>query len=253
MKLLIKHIQVIIFLILVSVAITLCNLFPNAATNPESGLVLWLPEKISGGYSELREMSDVEEKILPTDTTKLSRLYLEFDLPENLARYRAISATLILAGADKRSLHKPEICLISQGWSIVSAKPVKLQTTGGELEVMHLRLSREMGLDNGEGRQQRAHYIYWWVARYESTAFSNKRLLISSYNNIFNNLNDRWGYPSIMVLTDERYGDEGDTEAISRAYLFIKKYAPSFQKSLGAIDRSDALVPIDLGNLAEWK
>jgi hypothetical protein len=249
----VKNIQLLAFIITAMATVVLCNLFPNAATTPESGIVLWLPDEIIGCHSEVRELSDEEKRILPPDTTKLSKSYIETSLPENIGRYRSLSVTLILAGADKRSLHKPEICLAAQGWTITKSEPVKLKTTGGELEVMHLSLSRQVQSDREKPVFQRAHYVYWWVARHESTAFSNKRLLISAYNNIFKNLNDRWGYPSIMVLADERYGDEGNEESIQRAYAFIKEYAPSFQKSLGAIDREDAKEPIRLGNPKDWK
>jgi hypothetical protein len=249
----VKNIQLLVFVVMAMATVVLCNLFPNSATTPESGLVLWLPDRIEGCRSEERELSDEEKKILPPDTTKLSKSYIETYLPDNIARYRALSATLILAGADKRSLHKPEICLVSQGWTITKSVPVNLETRGGELEVMHLHLRRQVQAESEEPVFQRAHYIYWWVARHESTAFSNKRLLISAYNNIFKNLNDRWGYPSIMVMSDERYGDIGHKESIQRAYSFIKEYAPTFQKSLGAVDREDAKEPIELGNPEDWE
>ena len=49
---------------------------------------------------------------------------------------------------------------------------------------------------------------------------------------------ERWAYPSVMVWVDNRT-EEG--EAQERAYNFIRKYAPDFQKSLGAQDREDAV------------
>lgn len=253
MEMMKKNIQLTVFMLMALATIALCYLFPNAATTPESGLVLWLPDEIEGCVSEERELSDAEKKILPPDTTKLSKSYLETSLPDDVARYRALSATLILAGADKRSLHKPEICLVGQGWTITKSVPVMLETKGGELEVMHLHLTRQVESETEEPVFQRAHYVYWWVARDKSTPHSNKRLLISAYNNIFKNLNDRWGYPSVMVMTDERYGEAGHEESIQRAYTFIKEHAPSFQKSLGAVDRPDAKQPIKLGNPEDWK
>ena len=52
---------------------------------------------------------------------------------------------------------------------------------------------------------------------------------------MFRNLNDRWGYPSIMVPVDPRLGsEEGVAEARKRAFDFISEFAPQFQKSLGA-------------------
>ena len=54
---------------------------------------------------------------------------------------------------------------------------------------------------------------------------------------MFRNINDRWGYPSVMVLADLRLpADEGMEEAAQRAFDFIEEYAPKFQKSLGAVE-----------------
>ena len=235
-------VRLVIFVILAIVTVLLCRFFPNAATNPESGLVIYLPEEYEGMKGEKQAMTDEEILWLPEDTTKLKMVYKSADLPEGLASYRSISASLILSGSDSRSLHRPEVCMKAQGWVITKREVVNLETTGGELMVMDLYLFRHLRTEdgsfrlteNGEKIGQRAHYVYWWVGRDDSTPHAWERVLKSSMNNIFKNINDRWGYPSVFMMVDEQSGDDEDTR--EQIFSFIKKVAPMYQKSLGAVE-----------------
>ena len=238
------------------VALTLgcCLIFSNPATNPSAGVVVWLPEDIPGLASERGEMGVMEKKWLPEDTTFLKMTYRETGLPENVANYRALNATLIVAGSDSRSLHRPAVCLTAQGWSINKAEVVRLETAGGPLEVMDYHLSTHIRESDGspkldeEGNKiiQRAHYIYWWAGPDASTPHDETKVWMSVWNSILKGENERWAYPAIMVMVDERYADEGVRECRKRAFDYIREYAPMFQKSLGAQDRGDAVPLITL-------
>lgn len=271
--------RTIIFVSLAAVTVGLCSFFPNAATNPESGLVIWLPPTFQNLEGKREEMSEDEVLWLPKDTTQLKMVYSDpavarqlAEVTEELARQNelvpedqnldylerlrnaqgnlrthqmlsSLSATLILAGSDPRSLHRPEVCMPAQGWQITKREVVSIETTGGPLEVMDLHLLRywqkangEFFLDEkGEKISQRAHYVYWLVGRDESTPYYWEMKLRGVLNNMFKNVNDRWGYPSVMVWVDEnKPGDEGEIEARTRIVDFIKEVAPQYQKSLGA-------------------
>ncbi|MGJ8676113.1 MAG: exosortase-associated EpsI family protein [Akkermansiaceae bacterium] len=232
MSLLIRTITV---LVLGGATLALCYLFPNAAANPEAGVIMTLPDRIPGYTSEIVPVSDIEKKWLPADTTSLKRSYKSIYAENGLQKFNeAISATLILSGADaQRSLHRPEVCMNGQGWTINKREVVKLDTEGGPLEVMDLHLSRENRTETGEKYVIKAHYIYWWVGKNDSTPYYMRRIILSSMNNIFKNVNDRWAYPSVMVYA---VGDDKKVqqESRQRAFEFIKRYAPTFQKSLGA-------------------
>lgn len=228
--------RTLFFLILAGVTLTLCHVFPNAATNPESGVLMRLPDNIPGYTGELIPMSELEKEWLPADTTSIKRKYDSISATSDIQQFnKSISTTLILSGADaQRSLHRPEVCLTNgQGWTIDKREVVKLETTGGPLEVMDLLVSRQHHTEEGEILDIKAHYIYWWIGKEDSTPYYMKRVLLSSLNNIFKNINDRWAYPSVMVYSIN--GDSEQREASrQRALDYIKKYAPTFQKSLGA-------------------
>jgi len=232
-----------------------CKFFSDPSTSNESGVVVWLPSSIPGYSGEKGSMGKAEQEWLPKDTTYLKMVYTEDDEEnENTATYRAINATLIVAGSDSRSLHRPSVCLTAQSWAIVKREVVKLMTKGGELEVMNFHLSRVIRNEDGSAAKdadgnkivQRAFYCYWWVGPEDTTYSDEKRVWKSTLNSILKGKNERWAYPSVMRYVDERLGEDGIEEARSLVFSFIENYAPLFQKSLGATERKGAIKLQDL-------
>lgn len=224
-----------------------CFAFSNPETNPVAGVVAWLPNERWDYYVASKEMGVLEKEWLPGDTTYLRREYIEKMRQPEEARFRALSATLIVAGSDSRSLHRPEVCLTGQHWTIAKRELVSLETQGGPLEVMDFHLQQavtdpktnlEVLKNDGSPLIRRAHYVYWWVGPDASTASDKERVWLELKNSITKGRKERWAYPSVQVSVDERYGRE---EAQERAYEFIREYAPQFQRSLGATDRPDAI------------
>src|SRR5262245_49023294 len=87
---------------------------PAVKTHPlESGqnLEVLLPEKVLDYKSAPIEISEVETNMLPKDTSFGRRLY-------EAADGFHIQASVVLMGADRTSLHKPQFCFQGQGWAI---------------------------------------------------------------------------------------------------------------------------------------
>ena len=225
-----------IFRCLIVVALTvvtvfLCYKFPNAATDPQTGLTLILPEEIPNHMSFDREVSELEKEWLPSDTGMLKRMYYPKDaISQHDALQRSISATLILSGSDQRSLHRPEVCLVAQGWSIKHATVKELTINGKKLRIKDLHLEMMQMQADDTLKKIQAHYVYWWVGSKTSTHDSLQRALISAKENMLYNRNTRWGYPSIMtyVYLDK---DEERAAAQKRAYDFIEQYGSTFLKN----------------------
>ena len=59
--------------------------------------------------------SQAELDLLPKDTTLIKRLYRDAAANDNA------HVSLVLAGQDTRAIHKPEVCLPGQGWTITSS------------------------------------------------------------------------------------------------------------------------------------
>ncbi|QQL45628.1 exosortase-associated EpsI family protein [Sulfuriroseicoccus oceanibius] len=223
------------FVGLVGVTLGLCQMFPNAALDPAAGVVMKLPDVIPGFTSREVEMSDEEKYWLPPETSSVKRVYtpIHGETADELA-FGGITASIILSGGDRRSLHRPEVCMTGQGWTIEKREVVSLETEGGPLDVMDLYLKRKMTDPDGTEWVLYANYIYWWVGKEVSTPHSWQRILTTSLNNMFFNINDRWAYPSVMVYTAKDAGSVGRVVARDRALKYIQRYAPTFQKSLGA-------------------
>ena len=238
--------RTLIFVGMAAVTVICCLAFSNPSTNPVAGVVVWLPESIMGYDAQEEVMSEKERQWLPTDTTYWSMQYTPIVSDPLRRHYEEVKATLIVAGTDSRSLHRPEVCLGAQNWVIERRVVQSLETKGGALDVMDFHLKRlvrnpndknKIVLDqNGEPLFQRAHYVYWWVGPDHTTPDDKKRVWLSLFNSIRKGRNERWAYPSVMSYVDERRGEDGVIEAQERVFEFIRNYAPEFQKSLGAKD-----------------
>ena len=228
-----------VFLGLSAITLASCVFFSNPETDPAIGVVLSLPGEDSDFFVFEEKMGDLERKWLPDDTSFIKRIYVEKDRNPEEARGRALVATLIVAGSDSRSLHRPQVCLKGQHWTIVKREIVELDIQGDSLAVMDFYLERvKIGADNttvigedGKPEKVKAHYVYWWIGPKASTPSDMERVWLELANSIRKGRKERWAYPSVQVIVDERYGRE---EAQKRAYEFIQRAAPSFQKSLGA-------------------
>ena len=234
-------------LLLVSITIALCMRFPNAAENSAAGMVLRLPgrDEVPGHLGFDRPISKEEKKWLPEDTGIKKMLYVPKDAKvtnEVEASEAGISVSLILSGMDRRSLHRPEVCLRAQGWRIAGKETVTLSVAGEDLKVMDFTLVRKANAEDGTMRNVRAHYVYWWIGAKRSTPSDFERILYTVLDNMFRNVNNRWGYPSVLVHADLEGRSTpaeiavADAEARKRAYSFIQQIAPVFQKSLGATE-----------------
>ncbi len=235
---------------LVGITVGLCLAFPNAAENSETGMILKLPgldgvPGIPGHVAIERPTTKEEKKWLPPDTGILKMLYVPTESTATelgQAAEDGISASLILGGNDRRSLHRPHVCLRAQGWHIARKEKISVVVGGQDLEVMDYTLLRKINEEDGTVRRVRAHYLYWWIGANRSTPSDFERILLTVLDNMFRNLNNRWGYPSVMVYADIEGATtpeevaEADKKALQRATSFIQQYAPLFQKALGAVD-----------------
>jgi hypothetical protein len=228
-------------LLVVGGTVLACVMAPQPSSDDVAGIVLdaegnpVLPADLEGYQSAPGAVSEAEEEILPADTRFAKMRYLESDNPfgEEL-----IFSSIVLSGTERRSLHRPEICLPGQGWHIKSTKVIPVSVEGyPDFEVRDLYLERQEEDETGGVKRVRAHYVYWWVGKDLSTAYTWKRVVLTSMDNIFRNVNHRWAYPSVMTVVHKRPSEtnlEADTRAVDRIRAFIGAAVPKFQKSLAA-------------------
>ena len=147
---------------------------------------------------------------------------------------RQMMATVILSGYEKRSLHRPEVCLPNQGWTVTSRTAVPLHLADGrDITVMMMRIFRDVESQPGVHLRVRAINFYWYIGSDgTSCADHYEHVFLSYYDSVFRNVQHRWAMASIFVpLPEQRIGQEDpflELSAVEDARDFIIKLAPTF-------------------------
>jgi hypothetical protein len=227
-----------ILLLLCGMTLLLCQFSPQPKGGDAAGVLEELPMVAGGFVGESEAPSGRERDLLPADTILKKRKY---HTPGRSLDARDFAhASLVIAGNDTRSIHRPEVCLDGQGWTITSStvREVKM-ISGAVLRVRDLAIQREELRPDRSKLLLRAHYIYWFVGSDISTPSNLERQMLSLRDSVLRNVNHRWAYPSVMAyvtdnltsqLTGERRRD--DAETVTMILSLIRSLAPRFQKDL---------------------
>lgn len=216
-------------------SITACRLAPEVRAGDASGVVMELPGAFGRFLGQPLEKDAAEKKLLPEDTQMLKMQYRSPGLPEDRD---VAQVTLVLAGAERRSIHRPEVCLDGQGWRLLNSTIVPVEITPGRtLQVCDLLVEREIRLPAGGTRMLRAHYVYWFIGTDVTTPSDAALVWLSIWDNITRNVNHRWAYASVTTwVTDNLDPAESgqrprDVEASRKlAAEIVRGLVPRFQK-----------------------
>jgi hypothetical protein len=197
-----------------------------------------LPMVAGSFVGENEDPSARERDLLPADTIIKKRKY---HTPGRSNETRDLAhASLVIAGNDTRSIHRPEVCLDGQGWTITSStvREVKM-ISGAVLRVRDLAIERQELRTDRSKQLLRAHYVYWFVGCDISTPSNLERQLLSFRDSVLRNVNHRWAYPSVMAyvtdnLTPQQWRERrrDDAETVKMILSLIRSLAPRFQKDL---------------------
>jgi hypothetical protein len=198
---------------------------PGVKTSPLPGsirLEVLLPERVLEYRSEAAEVDKNTLDFLPPDTSFGHRYYTA---PDGFS----IAANGVLMGSDRTSLHKPQLCLPAQGWSIddgaSSEEKVRIQKPRPyDLPVMKLVAAGEIER-NGKRVKQRGIFVYWFVADGEYTAQHWQRMWWMLRDMVCTGVLQRWAYISLFTVCDP--GQEDAT--FERLKQFIAASVPEFQ------------------------
>ena len=174
---------------------------PGVKTAPLAGsqnLEVLLPENVAGFKSQAIAQSEVVTNTLPQDTSYGQRLYTADDGFPTLVN-------VVLMGSSRASIHKPQICLIAQGWKIddnaSSVQNVHLEKpTPYDLTVMRLIASKPVKDGNGQPVTEQGIYAYWFVDSDRYTASHAERYLRTAGDVLTKGELDRWAYISFFAV-----------------------------------------------------
>lgn len=142
---------------------------PGIKATPIPGSVAMkidLPAKVLDFTSTNVPESDVELGYFPKDTSFVERWYTSPDDSPG------ISATVILMGADRTSIHRPEYCLVGQGFTCDQKEVVDIPVAGPmpyRLPVAKWKVSRLVQQPDGQNVKISGVYAFWFVADNEHT------------------------------------------------------------------------------------
>jgi EpsI family protein len=193
----------------------------------KAGVVMNLPVFVGPYIGDPIEPSLSEKTILPPDTEFERRIY------HGLAG-EEINCGIVLAGGQKRSIHRPEVCLEGQGWTIPIGEKIAINLKSGRsLSVMKLTIRRPVELMTGEKKELRQLFLYWFVGEGRTTADHFERILLTSRDRVFRNINHRWAYVTVSSVVTCSVNPDGKDDAETLAMLkdFIREIVPTFQKS----------------------
>ena len=184
-----------------------------------------LPERVLDFISTNVPESEVERGYFPKDTSYVRRLY---QAPEGFG----VSTTIVLMGADRTSIHRPDYCLPGQGWSIGSKTAVTIPIGGGhpyELPVMKWVVGRSVEAPDGQKQEVSGIYVFWFVADNEQTVDNIQRMWWLARDLLCTGVLQRWAYVSYFSVCAP--GQEN--AAFERMEKLIAASVPDYQLSPG--------------------
>ena len=151
--------------------------------------------------AELSPISIGEKKLLPDNTPIFRREYIR-------EGSQPIQATLVFSGIERRSIHRPQVCLVSQGNRITNEYSYDVKTgPDTTLQIKILELQQFYSEEDGSKTVVYSIYAYWLFNPERETNSHLKRFLHMAIDNSFRNYRPRWGYVSISLLRDPRKPD----------------------------------------------
>jgi hypothetical protein len=163
----------------------------------------------------LHAMSLAESQLLPADTVVLKRIYRH---PSG----RAVHVSLVLSGRERASIHRPEVCLIGQGRTILDRYRLDVPIEGQPpLRVMVLDLRQEAGRTGADPEGLESYYAYWFVGKDRQTPYHWQRMWWMGQDRIFRNVAHRWAYIAIGGSRDRH--SEAHREEIK---AFLRDFYP---------------------------
>ena len=173
------------------------------------------------------EVTPVEREILPPDTGFSRKNYVSL---HNLNQ--RVFLSIVLSGRDRTSIHRPEICLVGQGWTIRDRLGHTFTfPTGGAAGVPAtvLRIDHEFTNPRGQKVRMPALFAYWFVGADKIVASNTERVLYSSWDRLRHLQAHRWAYVVVQTLAPD-----GEAAAFARMQAVLDGTLPVFQEPVPA-------------------
>ncbi|MCF7688398.1 MAG: EpsI family protein [Cephaloticoccus sp.] len=164
----------------------------------------------------------IEREILPPDTGYARRNYVALHQPGH-----QVFLSIVLSGRDRTSIHRPELCVTGQGWTITSRFDHDFVITARDEITLPTTVLRVEQVDTRTGRIFPALLAYWFVNSDRMVATHWERMAYAAWDRLRHGRADRWAY--VLVQTD---AVDGEAAALTRLQEVLAGTVPEFQKPL---------------------
>ena len=183
---------------------------------------IYLPERVLGFASTNQELDAKSLEMLPADTSTVQRVYYR---PGALP----FTASVVLMGSDRTSIHKAEYCLQGQGLHLdqITTDTVRIsQPQSYDLPVIKIVASGVQEV-NGKSVTNKCVYVYWYVADGEISNDRRgiERMWDTTRELMFSGVLERWAYVRFYTFCEPEQ-EEAAYEQIRR---MIAAAVPQFQ------------------------
>lgn len=165
----------------------------------------------------LHTATTMETDVLPADTEFAKFLYTK---PGG----GRIFVSVVLSGREREGIHRPQRCLVAQGYEITRSRTARIPMEGrGPLDVMVLETLRHERLPNTPPRDIPNSFAYWFVGQGRETPYHGVRMFWLAWDRLWRGIAHRWAY---IVIQDLRGGSPAAFEAD------LKDFAPEFNRQI---------------------
>jgi hypothetical protein len=183
-----------------------------------------LPSFLTGGWmGQDVPVSAAERAVLPPDTGYSRKNYVWLHDSS-----RQVFVSIVLSGRDRTSIHRPELCLLGQGWTIDGRSGHDFAYPGsrqGTVPATVLRVRREVLLPSGGRMAVPSLVAYWFVGHDRVVASHWARMWWSAVDRLCRLRTNRWAY--VLVQTT---AFDGETAALARLQTVLDQTLPAFEK-----------------------
>lgn len=175
---------------------------------------------------ERQQVTAVEREILPADTGFSRKLYFSHRDPT-----KRVFLSIVLSGRDRTSIHRPELCLVGQGWTIDDSGSHHFVYPGHSeagFAATLLRVRRESLTPAGKTSIPQL-VAYWFVGGDTVAATHGARFVRDAWNRVAHAQADRWAY--VLLQTD---ATDGEAAALARMQAVLDGTLPTFQRPISS-------------------
>lgn len=180
-----------------------------------------LPVKALDFESQPLPITKIEVTALPPDTIFGRRQYRAQDGFETVV-------SVVVMGTDRTSIHKAQICLPAQGWSIERTELLHVPVAEPqpyELPVTRLIITKKMKQADSREADVRAVYAYWFASKNKITAEHGVRMWELAWDLFRTGELQRWAYVTCLSTCEP-----GAEEIVfERMKQLIAASVPQFQ------------------------